>query len=60
MFDLLGVLVGVYAVYAGASGEVIAKHRAGAQRVRRDERPGYFWTVVGIYAALALALVFVF
>lgn len=41
-------------------GEVIAKSGPGMSRVRRDETAGYFWTVVAIYAALAMALVFLF
>ena len=60
MFKLLGALVASYTVIAAARGEVFAKHRAWGERVRRDERPRYFWAVIVIYGLLALALIFVF
>lgn len=60
MFELLGALVAIYTVHAAVRGEVFAKHRAWGRTIRRDEQPGYFWAVIGVYALLALALVFVF
>lgn len=60
MFKLLGVLVALYTAYAAARGEVFARHRAWGRTIRRDEQPGYFWAVIGIYALLALALAWVF
>ncbi len=60
MFKLLGALVALYTAFAAVRGEVFAKHRAWGQTIRRDERPRYFWAVIGVYSLLALALVFVF
>jgi hypothetical protein len=60
MFKLLGALVALYAIYAVAKGEVVAKAGPGARTVVRDESPRYFWCVVVIYAGLALGLVFLF
>ena len=60
MFDLLGILLGAYTVYAVASGRVFAKAGAGGVTVERAERPAYFWTVVAVYAALSVALLTVF
>ena len=60
MFKILGALVALYTIYAVAKGEVVAKAGPGARTVSRDESPRYFWSVVVIYAGLALALVFLF
>jgi hypothetical protein len=60
LFDLLGALLALYLAYALARGEVVAKSGPGARRIRRDDSPRGFWTVVGIYAALAAALVVLF
>jgi uncharacterized BrkB/YihY/UPF0761 family membrane protein len=60
MFKVLGLLVAAYTAWAAMRGEVFAKHRAWGRTVRRDESPKYFWAVIGVYALLALALVFVF
>lgn len=60
LFDTLGVVLAVYTAYATWQGEVIAKSGPFARRIVRSERPHYFWVVIGIYAALALALVLVF
>lgn len=56
MFKLLGVLLSGYVVYAVTSGRVIAKSGPWAREVLRTERPRYFWIVVAVYSALALAL----
>jgi len=60
MFKALGILVAIYTAYAAVQGAVYAKHRAWGRTIRRSEEPRYFWAVIGIYGALALALVFVF
>ncbi len=60
MFTLLGALLAAYVVYAVASGQVVAKAGVGRRTVRREESPGYYWTVITIYAALAVALFTVF
>ena len=56
----LGALVGLYALYAAFRGEVYAKSGVWGKVVSREETPGYFWTVVAIYAGLAIALATVF
>lgn len=60
MFKMLGLLLGLYTLYAAATGEVYAKSGAWGRTVSRAESPEYFWVVIAIYAALALALAIVF
>jgi hypothetical protein len=60
MFTALGILLGFYTLYAAFSGEVYAKSGPGGRTVSRAEPPRYFWTVIGIYAGLAVALLTVF
>lgn len=60
MFAAIGVVVGVYAVYGAWSGQVFAKSGPWGRMVRRDESPGYFWSVVVTYGVLSAALVWVF
>ncbi|HRF83183.1 MAG: hypothetical protein J0L89_08735 [Xanthomonadales bacterium] len=60
MFKALGILVGLYALYAALTGEVLAKSGPWGRTVSRADSPRYFWVVVAIYAALALALLTVF
>lgn len=60
VFTLIGILLAAYVLYAVATGEVIAKAGAGSRRVRRHDAPGYYWTVIAIYAGLAVALFTVF
>lgn len=60
MFKLLGVLVGLYTIYAGMRGEVIARSGPGGRIIHRDSEPRYFWCVIGIYAALSVALLTIF
>ena len=57
MFKVLGVVLALYVAYAAITGEVIAKSGPGMRRVRRVESTRYFWTVIAIYAALALAMI---
>jgi hypothetical protein len=56
LFKLLGVLLSGYVLYAVTAGRVVAKSGPSARVVLRDERPRYFWTVVVICSALAVAL----
>lgn len=60
MFKALGLLVALYTLYAALKGEVYAKSGAWGKTVSRAESPEYFWVVIAIYAALALALVTIF
>ena len=60
MFKLLGVLVALYTIYAVVKVEVVATSGPRARTVVRGESPRYFWCVIVIYAALGLALVFLF
>ena len=60
MFKLLGVLVGLYTLYAAFAGEVIAKSGPWGRTISRADSPRYFWTVVAIYALLALARLTIF
>ena len=62
MFKLLGVLVALYVVFAAYDGRVYAE-RAWLRRpsmVERSAEPRWFWTVITIYGALAVALITVF
>lgn len=60
MFKVLGLLVGLYALYAVVTGEVYAKSGAWGRTVSRAKSPEYFWVVIAIYAGLALALATIF
>jgi hypothetical protein len=60
MFKLLGVLLAIYTALAAHRGEVYAKHRAWGRTIERDSEPRYFWAVIGVYAALSIALMTVF
>lgn len=60
MFKVLGLMVGLYTLYAAVTGEVYAKPGAWGRTVSRAESPEYFWVVIAIYAGLALALATVF
>lgn len=60
MFKLLGILVGLYTLYATFKGEVYAKSGVWGKTVSREDSPEYFWVVIAIYAGLALALATVF
>jgi len=60
MFKALGIVVGLYVIYAAQKGEVFAKSGVWGRTIKRDESPKYFWTIIGIYAFLSLALFFVF
>ncbi|MGQ0544518.1 MAG: hypothetical protein ACT4P3_04190 [Betaproteobacteria bacterium] len=60
IFKALGALVGLYALYAAASGSVYAKSGPGGRTVSRRDEPRYFWAVVAVYAGLSVALLTVF
>lgn len=60
MFKALGILVGLYTIYAAVTGNVFAKSGPGGRTVSRQESPEYFWVVIAIYAGLGAALLFVF
>ncbi|MGB7930687.1 MAG: hypothetical protein WCH04_00425 [Gammaproteobacteria bacterium] len=60
MFKLLGILVGLYTLYAAINGEVYAKSGAWGRTVLRVKSPEYFWVVIAIYAGLSIALITVF
>ncbi len=60
MFKLLGALVALYTVMSAMRGEVYAKHRAWGRMIHKEEEPRYFWSVIGIYAVLSVALMFWF
>ena len=56
LFKALGVLVGLYTLYAALTGKVFAKSGPWGKTVSREDSPRYFWAVIAVYAALALAL----
>lgn len=60
MFKLLGLLVGLYTLYAIVTGEVYARSGVWGKRVLRAQSPEYFWVMIVIYGILAIALVTVF
>jgi hypothetical protein len=60
VFDMLGVLLAIYAVYAAWSGSVFARQGPWGRMFRRDEGQAYFWSIVAIYAGLSVALIFYF
>ena len=60
VFKLLGILVGLYTVYAVSKGEVFAKSGVWGRTILREDTPGHFWTVIVFYGGLAVALVTVF
>jgi hypothetical protein len=60
MFKILGVLVGLYTLYAAINGKVYARSGAWGRTVSRVDSPEYFWVVIAIYAGLSIALITVF
>lgn len=60
LFDLLGVLVALYVVASVVAGHVYVRSGPWGTRVHRDEQPRRYWIGIGVYAALAVALVAVF
>ena len=60
MFIFLGITVGAYTAFAAYTGSVYARSRWSGRVIERREEPWRFWTTIGCYAALALALVTIF
>ena len=60
IFTAIGVGLAVYTGYSGWRGEVYAKRGPSGRKILREASPVYFWIVIGIYAALAIALITVF
>jgi len=60
MFKMLGILVGLYTLYAAMNGKVHAKSGAWGRTVSRVDSPEYFWVVIAIYAGLSVALITIF
>ena len=60
MFKMLGILVGLYTLYAAMNGKVYAKSGAWGRTVSRVDSQEYFWVVIAIYAGLSVALIAIF
>lgn len=60
MFQGIGILLGLYVIYAIIEGKVEAKDGIHMTTVRRSEKPGYYWIVIVVYTALAIACYFFF
>lgn len=60
MFKALGVVVALYVLYASMRGQVYARSGITGRTIVRQDSPTYFWTVIGVYAALSAALMLVF
>ena len=60
MFMFLGIVVGLYTMYAACTGTVYAKRGPGGGVIERADSPRYFWLVIACYAALAIAMITIF
>jgi hypothetical protein len=60
MFEILGVLVGLYVLQSTIRGEVFAKSGIWGRTVSRAESPGYFWSIIATYSGLSVMLLTVF
>lgn len=60
LFKLLGVLLALYVAQCFMTGSVYAKYRFWGRTYTRDAEPFGYWSTVGIYCLLSLALFFVF
>lgn len=60
VFKVLGVLLACYVVQALRTGAVFARSRAWGRRFTRGDDPFGYWSAIGAYGLLSLALVFVF
>jgi hypothetical protein len=60
MFRLIGALLVLYTLFAAINGEVYAKSGVWGRTIRKADEPTYFWIVIGIYAALSIALFVIF
>jgi len=59
-FKLLGVLLLLYIAYALNGGAVYARRGPRGGIYQRDAEPFRYWSTLAIYAALSIALLFVF
>lgn len=60
MFKVLAVLLALYVLQALATGTVYGKSGVWGRTHRRDAQPRHYWSTIGAYAVLTLALAFVF
>jgi hypothetical protein len=60
VFKVLGVFVGLYVVYAALKGQVYVRSGAWGRTIFKRDSPGRFWTAIGVYAILSIALLTVF
>lgn len=60
MFKILGILLLIYIARCLATGDVFAKAGPWGRTYHRDEHGWEYWGAIGSYAALAIALLFVF
>jgi len=60
VLKILGVLIGLYTLYAAIHGEVYAKSGVWGRTISRVDSPEFFWVVITIYAGLSVALTTVF
>ena len=60
MFKVLAVLLALYVVQALATGVVYGKSGTWGRSMQRSEQPWGYWSTIGVYAALVLALAFLF
>ncbi len=60
LFKFLGVLVAFYVAQALWTGSVYARWRAWGRTFTRDDDPFGYWSAIGSYCLLSLALLLVF
>ncbi len=57
---VLGMLIGLDALYALITGKVFAKHGAWGRTVFRADEPVFYWFTTGVYTVLSVLLITVF
>jgi hypothetical protein len=60
MFEMLGILLACYTVFALWRGAVFARQGPWGRLFERADEPFHYWSAIVIYAGLSLALVFYF
>jgi hypothetical protein len=60
IFTAIGIALAAYTALSAWRGEVYARKGPWGQTISREASPVYFWVVIGIYAALPIALMTVF
>jgi hypothetical protein len=60
MFKALAVLLALYIAYGLATGAIYGKSGMWGRMHRRDEQPWSYWSTIGAYSVLTLALAFAF